>query len=513
MIKPVVRCAVYSRKSTEEGLEQQFNSLDAQREGCEAYIRSQAALGWECLSTRYDDGGFSGANTDRPALRRLMADIESGKVDCVVVYKVDRLSRSLLDFGRMMEVFEKYNVTFVSTTQQIDTNTSMGRLMLNVLLSFAQFEREMISERTRDKMAAARRKGKRLGGKPVLGYAVDSTTKQLVVSDTEAAQIKAIFGLYLDHQAILPVVHELARRGWVNKRWTNKRGEQSGGQPFNKTSIHYLLTNVTYVGKVRYKTEIHDGEHDAIIDAATWQKVQRLLQRNGRTGGAAVRNKYGALLKGLLFCKPCGCAMSPTHSTKGNKRYRYYLCLHAQKIGWDSCPSKSIPAGEIERFVIDQIRHVAHNPDLVRETLQQINAQQQSQVASLESELMILGRDLAHWNRELFEVSQATTSPHATARLADLQERITGAERRMNEVRDQLAVANSTHIDETEVTEALAKFDDVWNILSPREQTRIVELLIERIDYDGGTGNIAIKFRQDAVPLLAKDITTRLEVA
>jgi site-specific DNA recombinase len=273
------------------------------------------------------------------------------------------------------------------------------------------------------------------------------------------------------------------------------------------------LTNVTYVGKVRYKTEIHDGEHDAIIDAATWQKVQRLLQRNGRTGGAAVRNKYGALLKGLLFCKPCGCAMSPTHSTKGNKRYRYYVCTHAQKTGWNSCPSKSIPAGEIERFVIDQIRHVAHNPDLVRETLQQINAQQQSQVASLESELMILGRDLAHWNRELFEVSQATTSPHATARLADLQERITGAERRMNEVRDQLAVANSTHIDETEVTEALAKFDDVWNILSPREQTRIVELLIERIDYDGGTGNIAITFRQDAVPLLAKDITTRLEVA
>jgi site-specific DNA recombinase len=205
--------------------------------------------------------------------------------------------------------------------------------------------------------------------------------------------------------------------------------------------------------------------------------------------------------------------MSPTHSTKGNKRYRYYLCLHAQKLGWDSCPSKSIPAGEIDRFVVDQIRHVAQNPELVSETLQQINAQQQEQVAALQSELTVLGRDLAHWNNELFEVSQATTRPHATARLADLQERIASAERRMTEVRDQLAVASSTHIDEGEVTEALAKFDDVWSILTPREQTRIVELLIERIDYDGSTGNIAIKFRQDAVPLLAKDINSRLEVA
>jgi site-specific DNA recombinase len=513
MIKPVVRCASYGRKSTEEGLDQDFNTLDAQREACEAYIRSQAHLGWECVPTRYDDGGFTGANTDRPALQRLLADIAARKVDVIICYKVDRLSRSLIDFARLMELFLEHGVSFVSVTQQIDTSTSMGRLMLHVLMSFAQFEREIISERTRDKIAASRRKGKWIGGRPVLGYDVNRDTKKLVVNPGEAAKVKSIFELYLEYGALLPVVEELRRRGWVNKLWTTKKGHTQGGLAFTKTSLHYTLTNVTYVGKVGYLKEVHDGEHAAIIDAGTWQKVQRLLQRNGRTGGAAVRNKYGALLKGLLFCKPCGCAMSPTHSTKGNKRYRYYLCLHAQKLGWDSCPSKSIPAGEIDRFVVDQIRHVAQNPELVSETLQQINAQQQEQVAALQSELTVLGRDLAHWNNELFEVSQATTRPHATARLADLQERIASAERRMTEVRDQLAVASSTHIDEGEVTEALAKFDDVWSILTPREQTRIVELLIERIDYDGSTGNIAIKFRQDAVPLLAKDINSRLEVA
>jgi site-specific DNA recombinase len=505
-----MRSVGYERKSTSEGLGKDFNSIDAQRETIRNHIRTQ---GWEHVPTDYSDGGFSGGNLERPGLQRLIADIKARKVDVVVVYKVDRLSRSLIDFARLMELFLEHGVSFVAVSQQIDTSTSMGRLMLHVLMSFAQFEREIISERTRDKIAASRRKGKWIGGRPVLGYDVNRDTKKLVVNPGEAAQVKSIFELYLEYGALLPVVEELRRRGWVNKLWTTKKGHTQGGLAFTKTSLHYTLTNVVYAGKVGYLKEVHDGEHDAIIDAATWQKVQRLLQRNGRTGGAAVRNKYGALLKGLLHCKPCRCAMSPTHSTKGNRRYRYYVCTHAQKTGWNSCPSKSIPAGEIERFAIDQIRHVARNPDLVRETLQQINDQQQQQVAALESELIVLGRDLAHWNGELFEVSQAIAGPHATARLADLQERIAGAERRMNEVRDQLAVATSTHIDEAEVTDALAKFDDVWGILTPREQTRIVELLIERIDYDGGTGNIAIKFRQDAVPLLAKDITSRLEVA
>jgi len=232
----VVRCAIYTRKSTEEGLEQEFNSLDAQRESAEADIKSQTHEGWTCLPEKYDDGGFTGGNMERPALQRLMRDIEAGKVDCVVVYKVDRLSRSLMDFSRMMEAFEKHGISFVSVTQHFNTTNSMGRLTLNILLSFAQFEREIISERIRDKIAAQRRKGKWSGGRPVLGYDVDRSagSPRLVVNAAEAARVRQIFALYLQHGSLLAVVKELRDRGWKNKAWVSSRGRTFGGQPFDK---------------------------------------------------------------------------------------------------------------------------------------------------------------------------------------------------------------------------------------------------------------------------------------
>ncbi len=263
---PLVRCAIYTRKSTEEGLEQEFNSLDAQRESAEAFIRSQINEGWSCLPERYDDGGFTGGNMERPALRRLLTDIEAGKIDLVVCYKVDRLSRSLLDFAKMMEKFEQQGVSFVSITQQFNSATSMGRLVLNVLLSFAQFEREIIAERTRDKVAATRRKGKWTGGTPLLGYDLDPRGGRLLVNEDEAVRVRAIFALYLEHQSLLPVVKELERRGWLSKSWQTRQGRTRAGRPFTKTSLHRLLTNVVYAGKVRYKDEVHDGEQPALID-------------------------------------------------------------------------------------------------------------------------------------------------------------------------------------------------------------------------------------------------------
>ena len=503
-------CAIYTRKSTEDGLEQEFNSLDAQRESGEAYIQSQVGEGWTCLPDRYDDGGFTGGNMDRPALRRLIADIEAGKVQCVVVYKVDRLSRSLLDFAKLLEIFERHQVAFVSVTQQFNTTNSMGRLMLNVLLSFAQFEREIISERTRDKIAAARRKGKWSGGMPLLGYDVDPRGSKLVVNEEEAGRLRTIFELYVQHQSMIATIKELDQRGWSNKRWTTRKGTSRGGLPFTKTSLFKLLTNVTYIGKLRYKNEVHDGEHAAIISPELWQRVQSLLQHNGRTGGASVRNQFGAILKGLLRCVPCDCAMSPSHSTrKGTKRYRYYVCTKAQKRGWHNCPSKSIPAPEIERFVVEQIKAVGHDPAFLREVVDQARIQAESHLTHLDAEQRSLERDLAQWNAEVRRlVPQIRTSDAespAVARLADLKDRIHAAERRATEVREQIVAINRNVIDHQDVAKAMSKFDPVWETLTLREQARVVQLLVERVDYDGSTGKVVMTFHPSGIKTLANE--------
>ncbi len=350
-----VRCAVYTRKSTDEGLEREFNTLDAQREAAQNYVASQKQEGWICLPDRYDDGGFSGGNMRRPALERLLEDAAAGRIDCVLVYKVDRLSRSLLDFARMMEVFERHGVSFVSVTQQFNTATSMGRLMLNVLLSFAQFEREIISERTRDKMRAARRRGQRLGGTPVLGYDVDPQTHQLVVLPPEAERVRAIFQIYGQLHGLTATVRELARRGWVAKRWTTRKGIVRGGRPFNKASLHYLLTNVTYLGRVRFQGQIYEGDHEAIVPEAMFGRVQQLLSQNRRARRRSQRSGCRGLLEGVLYCAPCEAPMVHTYTSKGSRRYRYYVCSSAQQRGRETCPSRSVPAEEIERFIWQQV--------------------------------------------------------------------------------------------------------------------------------------------------------------
>jgi site-specific DNA recombinase len=351
--RATIRCAIYTRKSSEEGLDQEFNSLDAQREAAEAYIRSQKHEGWTIPDTPYDDGGFTGGNLERPALRRLMTDIEAGRIDCVVVYKVDRLSRSLLDFARLMGLFDQYHVAFVSVTQQFNTGSSMGRLVLNVLLSFAQFEREIIGERTRDKIAASRRKGKWTGGRPVLGYDVDRERLRLVVNEAEAERVRQIFQLYLDHVSLLPVVQELGRRGWSTKPWVTRKGVAHPGRPFGKTALQQLLTNVLYAGRVRYRDEVHAGEHEAIVPSEIWQAVRDRLARNRPSD--VPRERGATLLAGLLSCQPCGCAMTPTYSSRTGRRYRYYTCTGAIRRGWSTCPSKALPAAAIERYVLEQV--------------------------------------------------------------------------------------------------------------------------------------------------------------
>lgn len=499
-----IRCAIYTRKSTEEGLEQEFNSLDAQRDSAESFIASQMHEGWTCLPTHYDDGGFTGGNMDRPALKRLLADIEAGKIDCVVVYKVDRLSRSLLDFSRIMERFDKANVSFVSVTQQFNTTCSMGRLTLNILLSFAQFEREIISERTRDKIAAARRKGKWSGGMPVLGYTVTADTSKLAIDPVEAERVRAIFDLYLERRSLLSVVDELDRRCWVTKQWTTKKGTNRGGKSFSKTSLHRLLTNVTYIGKLRYKDEVHEGEHEGIIDLDVWRKVQAQLNRNGRSGGGEVRNKFGALLKGILRCKACDCSMIPSHSTKaGNKRYRYYVCSNAQKRGWAKCPTKSVPAGEIERFVVEQIRSIGRDSSLTREVVERASVEVREQIAALASEEQLVQRNLSQWQSQLSDVIRKLpvggNDSVVLGVLADLQDRIREGEKRLTGIRVESDELRKTFVDPDEAVETLARFDSLWETLHPREQAELMRLLVHYIEYDGREERIAFTFHSSGI--------------
>lgn len=370
-----IRCAVYTRKSTDEGLDQEFNTLDAQREAAEAFINSQRHEGWVVLPQHYDDGGYSGASMERPALKRLLDDVKANQVDCILCYKVDRLTRSLLDFAKIMEVLDSNSATFVSVTQQFNTTSSLGRLTLNILLSFAQFEREMISERTRDKMSAARRKGKWTGGNLVLGYDRGSKPGYIVVNKKEAARVREIFRLYLDYGALMPVVEELGRRRWTMKSWITREGKQAGGKPFTKNRLHNLLTNIAYTGKVDFEGRIFEGEHERIIDDEIWNRVQELLQRNGRRGGRNLRNKYGALLKGIVRCGSCGAGMTHTYTKKGSRLYRYYVCIQAQQKGWKHCETRSVSAPALEDAVVEQIRGISRNPAVRGEVLRQLTEQ------------------------------------------------------------------------------------------------------------------------------------------
>lgn len=354
--------------------------------------------------------------------------------------------------------------------------------MLNVLFSFAQFERELVSERTRDKIAATRKKGKYAGGRPLLGYDVVDT--KLVVNSEEAQCVRAIFELYAQHRALLAVVAELNARGWKTKPWTTRKGIHTPGLTFNKTNLHKLLTNCVYVGLVRHKTNQYPGEHQAIVDEELFDKVQKQLAFNGTTGGARVRNKFGALLKGILHCSNFDRLMSPTHSKKGNKRYRYYLCTSAAKTGWRNCPCPQIPAGEIEKFVVSQIEGIGADSSLIEATIREAK----ETIKVLDKELAALKSDVQSWTQEL---------PAATAsRQADLHERLAGAERRATEIHQERAAV--LVIDPEEVGEALRQFAPVWDTLTPHEQTRVVELLVAR-DYDGKTGSIVVTFNPTGI--------------
>ena len=404
-IKRKTRCAVYCRKSSEEGLEQEFNSLDAQRDAGLAYIESQRHEGWITTADRYDDGGFSGANLDRPAIKRLLTDIEGGRVDVVVVYKIDRLSRALMDFAKLVEVFDRHNVTFVSVTQSFNTTTSMGRLTLNILLSFAQFEREVIGERIRDKFAASRKRGIWMGGIPPLGY--DVRNRKLVANPTEAALVRLIFERFLAVGSATKLAQELAITGHRTKSWTTQAGKARDGKRIDKGFIYKLLGNRVYIGDAVHKGEIYPGEHLAIIERKTWEKVRSVLAVNSRQRASRTRAATPATLKGLIQCGCCGNAMTPSHTRRRGRIYRYYLCTSAIKNGHASCPVRSIAAGEAETLVLEQMQSIFKTPEIAAQTIAAAaGLDGTGDVVSLEREIVLaLGRIDNIWS-ELFPAEQ-----------------------------------------------------------------------------------------------------------
>ena len=367
-------CAIYTRKSTEEGLDQNFNSLDAQRDACENYIASQKSEGWLMTGDRYDDGGYSGGNMDRPGLKRLLDDVRSGLVDIIDVYKIDRLSRSLADFAKLVELFDEHKVTFVSVTQAFNTTTSMGRLTLNILLSFAQFERELAGERVRDKIAASRQRGIWMGGMPPLGY--DVVERKLVPNSAEAQIVREMFTRFAALPSMATLVRDLRERGVTSKSWTTAKGVERKGKLIDKGYVYKIFKNAVYIGIAAYKGQHYPGQHAPIIDQSLWDTVQALLQAGTPhvKGSSAPREtKAPTLMRSLLFSDR-GRAFTAGWTVKGQKHYRYYINTDAIKLGKDACEVRRMPAGEIETVVVEQLRQVLRTPEVLAQAVHEVTA-------------------------------------------------------------------------------------------------------------------------------------------
>ena len=396
-----IRCAIYTRKSSEEGLDMEFNSLDAQREACSAFIASQRAEGWVELPEFYDDGGVSGGTLERPALRRLLADIEARRVDVVVVYKIDRLSRALMDFAKLIEAFDRSEVTFVSVTQSFNTTTSMGRLTLNILLSFAQFEREVIGERIRDKFAASRKRGLWMGGTVPLGYAVKD--RKLVVVPHEAATVRMIFERFCKIGSATTLARQIATEGVRTRK----------GNLIDKGTIYKLLANRVYLGDAVHKGVAYPGEHQPIIGRELWARVHDILRTRPATRAANARARAPALLKGMLF-GPQGEAMTPTHTRSFGRLYRYYISHRILKAGATGAPISRVPAGEIETIVVDQVRAMLRAPEVVVATWRSARPEIEG-LPEAEIRAALAGLDPL-WD-ELFPAEQARVLQLLVARL------------------------------------------------------------------------------------------------
>lgn len=395
------RCAIYTRKSTDEGLDKEFNSLDAQRESGENYIRAKAHENWKALPERYDDGGISGGTMERPGLQKMLDDIKAGKIDIVVVYKIDRLSRSMLDFLNMIRFFEEHKVSFVSVTQDLNTDTAMGRLVLNVLQSFAQFEREISSERIRDKIALSKEKGMWMGGIVPIGY--DAQDGKLVVNEDEKVTVNFIFKRFVETASTTQIVKDLKKHGFQTKPRVSRRGRVTPARDFTKQALYKILNNKIYIGLIDHKAkgETYEGRHDSIIEMKLWNQAQAILSGNKMKKINFSKEERPYLLKGMLM-GPDGCAMTPATAKKGNKRYRYYVNTKANKTYYDNCSLKSVSAQVLEEVVLFQAKRQLTSTEWVQRMLKS----EEGETAGIHDVRAALDNFEAIWD-ELFPSEQA----------------------------------------------------------------------------------------------------------
>lgn len=463
----VVRVGIYCRVSSEEGLNQEFTSLDNQEQRSRDRVSSRSDDGWAVVKV-YRDGGYSGGTMNRPGLQEMLQDVQAERLDVIVIHKLDRISRRLLDFYRLMELLDTHHVSLVSVTQSLDTSDATGRLMVSILMSFAQFELELTSERIRDKAYSTRKLGKRTGGRPILGYDIDLITKQYVINQAEAEIVRNIYSSFIADPRVATLSRVLNAEGVRQKTWTMRNGEQHVVRDVTPFYLHRLLRNKTYIGLVEHHPtgEVFQGQHQPIIDQQIWDMTQVLLQRDRHIRQSNERSQIQALLKHLVYCRSCGCRMRPKYTAKSNKRYYVYLCNNAQRNGYRACPMPSTPAAELEKVVLDQLRLILRSDEVQAGVLRAVRVE-------TERQRDLVGGRIEELEAELAEV-QAKGELEATVPISN----------ELAELRTELHLLSGQVVSEAEVALQLAGLDAIWNQMFPATQARLVQLLVARVEVE-----------------------------
>jgi len=481
----------YARKSTHANLSDEVNSISTQQAASISFIQSQRHLGWELWDEELIDNNTGGATLDRRALRRLMKLIEEGKIDVVVVNRLDRISRSLSQFLELMAFFEEHDVSLVSVTQNINTSNAMGRLMLQIIMSFAEFERELIRDRVTERMNAARMNGQFTGGPPVLGYNIKPEGRELEVDELEAIRVRDIFALYIELRSVKAVVLELRKREWKNKQWVTREGKVIGGSDFTTSTLHSLLKNPIYIGKVNLKGTLYEGKQSDIVAQKQFDQVQAILASNDVQKGNRNRNNHDALLKGLLKCKACGTAFVHTGTKKKSKYYRYYSCANKRLNGAHACPSPSIPAGEIENLVSEQLLSIGTNPELQemvhRQLVEAIGAKQAVANQTKKTAIQQL-------NRITKELDSSRNFGASESLILHLEQKRQEAEKLLEKAEKDVECHTPS---KKEIVAALRDMQSLWPSFNTGEKCAFVRTLVRQVEYDAIEGSITLHFHDE----------------